>query len=82
MKKLLLSVLVIVTVSFAKAEDGHRLWLRYNPVHTALVEAPAGSPTISIAQGELEKYYQGSHVILRLDPSMPDNEGFVMNGTS
>lgn len=56
MKKLLLSVLVIVTVSFAKAEDGHRLWLRYNPVHTALVEAPAGSPTISIAQGELEKY--------------------------
>jgi alpha-glucuronidase len=45
-----------------------------------LVEAPAGSPTISIAQGELEKYYQGSHVILRLDPSMPDNEGFVMNG--
>ncbi len=80
MKKLLLSVLVIVTVSFAKAEDGHRLWLRYNPVHTALVEAPAGSPTISIAQGELEKYYQGSHVILRLDPSMPDNEGFVMNG--
>lgn len=80
MKKLLLSVLVIVTVSFAKAEDGHRLWLRYNPVYTALVEAPAGSPTISIAQGELEKYYQGSHVILRLDPSMPDNEGFVMNG--
>ena len=80
MKKLLLSVLVIVTVSFAKAEDGHRLWLRYNPVHTALVEAPAGSPTISIAKGELEKYYQGSHVILRLDPSMPDNEGFVMNG--
>lgn len=80
MKKLLFSVLVIVTVSFAKAEDGHRLWLRYNPVHTALVEAPAGSPTISIAQGELEKYYQGSHVILRLDPSMPDNEGFVMNG--
>ena len=80
MKKLLLSVLVIVTVLFAKAEDGHRLWLRYNPVHTALVEAPAGSPTISIAQGELEKYYQGSHVILRLDPSMPDNEGFVMNG--
>ncbi len=80
MKKLLLSVLVIVTVSFAKAEDGHRLWLRYNPVHTALVEAPAGSPTINIAQGELEKYYQGSHVILRLDPSMPDNEGFVMNG--
>ena len=80
MKKLLLSVLVIVTVSFAKAEDGHRLWLRYNPFHTALVEAPAGSPTISIAQGELEKYYQGSHVILRLDPSMPDNEGFVMNG--
>ncbi len=80
MKKLLLSVIVIVTVSFTKAEDGHRLWLRYNPVHTALVEAPAGSPTISIAKEELENYYQGSHVILRLDPSMPDNEGFVMSG--
>lgn len=62
------------------AEDGHQLWLRYKIVGTAQVEAPAGSPTISIARGELENYYQGSHVMLRLDPSMPDNEGFSFSG--
>lgn len=80
MKKLLLSVFAMVIASLVQAEDGHRLWLRYNPVNTALVEAPAGSPTISIAKKELENYYQGSHVLLRLDPSMPDNEGFVLSG--
>jgi alpha-glucuronidase len=46
----------------------------------AQVEAPAGSPTISIAKDELENYYQGSHVMLRIDPSLPDDEGFVLNG--
>ncbi len=62
------------------AEDGHQLWLRYKVAGMAQVEAPAGSPTISIARGELENYYQGSHVMLRLDPSMPDNEGFSFSG--
>ncbi len=80
MRKLLLTILTIVSVTWAQAEDGHRLWLRYENSNTAQVESPAGSPTITIAKEELQKYYQGSHVMLRLDPSMPDNEGFVISG--
>ena len=71
---------MIASLSVVHAEDGHRLWMRYNVVNSAQVEAPAGSPTISIAKGELQNYYQGSHVMLRLDPTLPDNEGFVLSG--
>ena len=80
MKKLLLTIAMVFAMSAAHAEDGHRLWLRYDVAKTAQVEAPTGSPTISIAKGELENYYQGSHVMLRLDPSLPDNDGFTLQG--
>ena len=80
MKKSIITILLVTFTHFVQAEDGHRLWLRQKPVHMAQVEAPAGSPTISIAKDELENYYQGSHVMLRIDPSLPDDEGFVLNG--
>jgi len=80
MKKSIITILLVTFTHLAQAEDGHRLWLRQKPVHMAQVEAPAGSPTISIAKDELENYYQGSHVMLRIDPSLPDDEGFVLNG--
>jgi len=80
MKKSIITILLVTFTHLVQAEDGHRLWLRQKPVHMAQVEAPAGSPTISIAKDELENYYQGSHVMLRIDPSMPDDEGFVLNG--
>ncbi len=80
MKKLIFTILTILNALCAQAEDGHRLWLRYDISKTAQVEAPAGSPTISIAKGELENYFQGSHVMLRLDPSMADDEGYTITG--
>ncbi|MBQ9232160.1 MAG: alpha-glucuronidase [Prevotella sp.] len=80
MRKLLLTLAAVLTLSAVQAEDGHRLWMRYDLAKTAQVEAPAGSPTISIAKGELENYYQGSHVMLRLDPSLPDDDGFTIKG--
>jgi alpha-glucuronidase len=80
MKKSIITILLVTFTHLVQAEDGHRLWLRQKPVHMAQVEAPAGSPTISIAKDELENYYQGSHVMLRIDPSLPDDEGFVLNG--
>lgn len=80
MKKSIITILLVTFTHLVQAEDGHRLWLRQNPVHMVQVEAPAGSPTISIAKDELENYYQGSHVMLRIDPSLPDDEGFVLNG--
>lgn len=80
MKKSIITILLVTFTHLVQAEDGHRLWLRQKPVHMAQVEAPVGSPTISIAKDELENYYQGSHVMLRIDPSLPDDEGFVLNG--
>ena len=80
MKKLLLTIAMGLTLSVVHAEDGHRLWLRQNLVKMAQVEAPVGSHTIDIAKGELENYYQGAHVMLRLDPSLPDNDGFALQG--
>ena len=73
--------MTVLSFLYANAEDGHRLWLRYDISNTAQVEAPAGSPTISIAKGELQNYYQGDHVMLRIDPSLPDNDGFTISGT-
>ena len=73
--------MTVLSFLYVNAEDGHRLWLRFDISNTAQVEAPAGSPTINIAKGELQNYYQGDHVMLRIDPSLPDNDGFTLSGT-
>ena len=64
----------------AKAEDGHQLWLRYQPVNKAKVVTTAKSPTIDIVRQELETYYNGECVTLQLDASMPDDDGFCIHG--
>ncbi|MBO5592620.1 MAG: alpha-glucuronidase [Prevotella sp.] len=89
MKKLLLSLFslrecgVAITFVFAltvAAEDGHQLWLRYQPVNKAHVTANASSPTIDIARQELATYYQGDQAVLKLDATMPDNDGYNIQG--
>lgn len=80
MRKLLLTIIAALTASFVYAEDGHRLWLRYDIVRKAQVEGPVGSPTSSIAITELENHFLGSHAMLRLDPALPDDEGFTISG--
>ena len=80
MRKLLLTIIAALTASFVYAEDGHRLWLRYDIVRKAQVEGPIGSPTSSIAITELENHFLGSHAMLRLDPTLPDDEGFTISG--
>ena len=81
MKRFFLTTMTVLSFLYVNAEDGHRLWLRFDISNTAQVEAPAGSPTINIAKGELQNYYQGDHVMLRIDPSLPDNDGFTISGT-
>ncbi|MBP5408558.1 MAG: alpha-glucuronidase [Prevotella sp.] len=81
MKRFFLTIMTVLSFLYVNAEDGHRLWLRFDISNTAQVEAPAGSPTINIAKGELQNYYQGDHVMLRIDPSLPDNDGFTISGT-
>ena len=87
MKKLLLSLFAIVFASTLSAEDGHQLWLRYQPVNhatphsdqrseNAKVTCSHQSPTIDIAKQELSTYYQGGDLTLRLDATMPDDDGY------
>ena len=65
MKRFALFLLVLVSVSMAKAEDGSQLWLRYRPLNKAKVSGPE-----CLAAEELRTYYQGDEATLVLDPSM------------
>ena len=82
MKKLLLSLFVTGLSLAASAEDGHQLWLRYQPVNKAQVTTEKQSPTIQIAKQELETYYNGASVTLKLDASMPDDDGYRIDGNT
>ena len=81
MKKILLSLFVLFDL-YAAAEDGHQLWLRYQPVNLAKVSCDRQSPTIDIVRQELQTYYKGREIILRLDASMPDDDGFRFDGST
>ena len=82
MKRHLLSLFILTSSLFtlqSSAEDGHQLWLRYQPVNQAKVTANASSPTIDIAKQELATYYLGESVVLIKDPTLPDDDGFDIN---
>ena len=65
------------------AEDGHQLWLRYQPLNKAkVVTTGKMSPTIEIAKQELETYYNGASVTLKLDAKMPNDDGYRIDGTT
>ena len=81
MKKILLSLFTLFSLH-AAAEDGHQLWLRYQPVHLTNVSCDLQSPTIDIVRQELQTYYKGRDITLRLDASMPDDDGFRFDGTT
>jgi alpha-glucuronidase len=81
MKKILLSLFLLFGLH-AAAEDGHQLWLRYQPVNQAKVSCDLQSPTIDIVRQELQTYYTGRDITLRLDASMPDDDGFRFDGST
>ena len=51
-----------------KAEDGHQLWLRYQPVNQAKVTGPE-----CLAAQELRTFFQGESATLVIDPNMEDD---------
>lgn len=79
MKKLILSLFVACLTLTASAEDGHQLWLRFQPVNKAKVITSQQTPVINTARQELETYYQGESVTLKLDASLPDGDGFSID---
>ncbi len=71
MKKILLVVPILFFFISAYAENGSRLWLRYDTLRTAKVTGPDCK-----AAQVLSLYYKGAQVKLQLDESMADNDGY------
>ena len=69
-------ILAVASCLGIKAEDGSRLWLRYDKVQKAQVSGPE-----CIAAEELRNYYKGDRVSLVMDPNIPD-EGYRIEGTA
>ena len=77
-----MTLLVLTACVAMRAEDGHQLWLRYQPVNKAKVITDLQSPTIDIIRQELKTYYRGAAIALKLDPSMPKDDGYRFDGNT
>ncbi len=77
MKRQFLLLAAVLLSCMAMAEDGSRLWLRYDEVNKAKVTGPE-----CIAADELRKYYRGSEAQLVIDPTVSDDEGYVISGST
>ncbi len=77
MKRQFLLLAAVLLSCMAMAEDGSRLWLRYDEVNKAKVTGPE-----CIAADELRKYYSGSEAQLVIDPAVADDEGYVISGST
>ena len=75
MKRLTLFVFVMLFAGLAKAEDGHQLWLRYQPVNKAQVTGPA-----CLAAEELARYSK-QDMVLKLDAVLQDDEYRIEGNT-
>ena len=67
-RKLILLFIALWGIStFSRADDGSRLWLKYdNNGTTTEIKLPRKSPTLTIAANELQKGWQGAPVELKL----------------
>ena len=77
MKRQFLLLAALLLSCMAMAEDGSRLWLRYDEVNKAKVTGPE-----CIAADELRKYYRGNEAQLVIDPAVADDEGYVISGST
>ena len=65
-RKLLVSLFLLVSISGLHAEDGSRLWLRQDGTANATVECLLHSPVLDKAQAELKQFWKGNPVSLQL----------------
>ena len=66
--------MALVFAGMAKAEDGHQLWLRYQPINKAKVTGPE-----CIAAQEL-RAYSTQNVTLKIDATMEQDAYSINNG--
>ncbi len=76
MKRLVGLIVAFACVLTSMAEDGSRLWLRYERVNKAVVTGPD-----CIAADELRNYYRGEQVSLVIDQTMPEDAYRIENQT-
>ena len=77
MKKIVMLMLALVSYLGMNAEDGSRLWLRYDKVQKAKVSGPE-----CIAAEELRNYFTGDKATLVIDPSVSNDEGYIIEGST
>ena len=77
MKKTILFLLALASCFGLKAEDGSQLWLRYDKVQKAQVSGPE-----CLAAEELRNYYAGDKATLIIDPTIADDEGYRISGST
>ena len=77
MKRITLFLLAIASCLGMHAEDGSRLWLRYDKVQKAQVSGPE-----CLAAEELRNYYPGDKAALVIDPTIANDEGYRINGST
>ena len=73
-KRTITLLLTLTLMHSAMAEDGSRLWLRYEPVNKVNVTGAE-----CLAADELKNYYNGPEVTLKLDATLPD-EAYQISG--
>ena len=77
MKKALMFCIALAWGVMTYAEDGSRLWLRYDKVGTARVTGYEQS----LAAEELRNFYKGAEVKLVTDPTMADDAYRISGNT-
>ena len=82
MKKLYLTLLLLLGVSLTKAEDGHSLWLRMSkndvPANVR-VQGVKKSAVVTTATNELKQYWKGGLIILSLSGKSTDDTYSISN---
>jgi alpha-glucuronidase len=77
MKKITMLLLAMTSCLSLMAEDGSRLWLRYDKVQKAQVSGPE-----CLAAEELRNYYPGEKATLVIDPTIVNDEGYRISGST
>jgi alpha-glucuronidase len=85
--KIIISILILVlTVQYLQAEDGHSLWLRSKSTASVNIVCKTNSPTLSIAKQELQQGWQGPEnatVLLSLKKDKTiKSDGFKLTANS
>lgn len=78
MKRYTALIFVLVIICDVLADDGNRLWLRYDAQSkpARIMTGNISGPTVDIAVDELRHFWRGEDITLHTDNTMPQGDGF------